>query len=223
MIQKSSNFAYVAQAVTYTNDDLLLIWTVGTNIIAILVKIQHFHVKKINLKISPSRGYFQMNILDMKLLYPTKFHPFGSSMSWWVNSLMIRFPWCDDKSVHDMHYWFRQQSGCHMVCFIGNIPRLLHPKFVSSAILAEPCSSITYGSLALSFWNFAQSTAVSLPCSVQNFKMFEPLKWILWMNEIFWDLMGIQGLSSIATTQRLDGAGNSNSSGQLWYCFPEHI
>ena len=40
----------------------------------------------------------------------------------------------------------------------------------------KSCMSITSISIILSFWNFAQSMAVMLPCSVQNFKMI-----ILWM------------------------------------------
>ena len=31
-----------------------------------------------------------------------------------------------------------------------------------------------------SFWNFAQSTAMVQPCSVQNFKTFGNLVWLLW-------------------------------------------
>ena len=37
-------------------------------------------------------------------------------------------------------------------------------------------SSITYCSVTLSFWNFAQNTAISLPCSVQNFKRLDKEK-----------------------------------------------
>ena len=51
--------------------------------------------------------------------------------------------------------------------------------------------SITSVSMIQSSWNFTQSTAVSLPCSVQNFKrigrMSQMLSW-LWINEILRDL-----------------------------------
>ena len=39
-----------------------------------------------------------------------------------------------------------------------------------------------------SLWNFAQSTAVSLPCSVQNFKLIGQLQRKLWTNEFSRDL-----------------------------------
>ena len=54
--------------------------------------------------------------------------------------------------------------------------------------LRKSCLSITYFSVALSFWNFAQSMAVSLPCSVQNFTMIWLLKCMLWCNKISKDL-----------------------------------
>ena len=39
-----------------------------------------------------------------------------------------------------------------------------------------------------SFWNFAQSTAVVLPYSVQNFKTMGQLKRVLWTNDVSQDL-----------------------------------
>ena len=47
---------------------------------------------------------------------------------------------------------------------------------------------ITCWSVAQSFWNFAQCTAVTLLCSVQNCKMIRQQKCILWMDKILWDL-----------------------------------
>ena len=47
---------------------------------------------------------------------------------------------------------------------------------------------ITYCSVVKSFWNFAQSTAVILPCSVQNFKMIWRLKGMLWTDNFSQDL-----------------------------------
>ena len=44
------------------------------------------------------------------------------------------------------------------------------------------------GVVSQSFWKFAQSTAVSLPCSVQNFKKIWLLINKLWVNEISRDL-----------------------------------
>ena len=43
-------------------------------------------------------------------------------------------------------------------------------------------------SFVKSLWNFAQSTAVSLLCSEQNFKTTQRLKWVFWKNEISRDL-----------------------------------
>ena len=39
-------------------------------------------------------------------------------------------------------------------------------------------------SIVKSFWNFAQSMAVILPCSVQNFSMIRELKFKLWINTL---------------------------------------
>ena len=47
---------------------------------------------------------------------------------------------------------------------------------------------ITYFSVTMQFWNLAQSTVVSLPSSVANFKMMGRLKRALWTNEISRDL-----------------------------------
>ena len=44
-----------------------------------------------------------------------------------------------------------------------------------------------YFAVVKSFWNFSQSTAVSLPCSVKIFKMIWQLKWMLWINMILQD------------------------------------
>ena len=52
---------------------------------------------------------------------------------------------------------------------------------------------ITYFSVGHLFWNFAQTMAVMLLCSVQNFKMMHQFKWMLWMMGFSsWDL-SLQG------------------------------
>ena len=43
------------------------------------------------------------------------------------------------------------------------------PKLISNSNLAKSRSSWTFISVVELFWNFAQSTAVILPCSVRNF------------------------------------------------------
>ena len=58
----------------------------------------------------------------------------------------------------------------------------------SIQILRNLVLPITYCLVSQSFWNCAQNTAVSLPCSVQNFKMIRQLKQMLWANEISRDL-----------------------------------
>ena len=60
----------------------------------------------------------------------------------------------------------------------------IHPKFFLNSNLAKPLSFITSFSIGHSFWKFAQSTAVSLPCSMQNFRTIGQPKNKLWANEI---------------------------------------
>ena len=61
---------------------------------------------------------------------------------------------------------------------------VISPKLIVNPHLAKSHSFITYIVFAQTFCNFAQSTAVVLSCSVQNFKMIGQLKWVLRMNEI---------------------------------------
>ena len=53
----------------------------------------------------------------------------------------------------------------------------------SRGLLQYRISLQTHNSVIQSFLNFAQSMAVILPCSVQNFKVIWQLKWMLWANE----------------------------------------
>ena len=46
---------------------------------------------------------------------------------------------------------------------------------------------LSYLSVAQWFCNFAQSMAMILPCSVQNFKAIEQVKCMLWLNKILQD------------------------------------
>ena len=43
--------------------------------------------------------------------------------------------------------------------------------------------------IAQSFWNYAQSTAVMLPCSVHNFKMSWQLQLVFWRRDVSRDLV----------------------------------
>ena len=64
----------------------------------------------------------------------------------------------------------------------------IRSKHILNSNLAKSPLPITYSIVLQLFWNFAQSTAVTLLCSVQNFKMIGQLRWMLWMNEISCDL-----------------------------------
>ena len=66
--------------------------------------------------------------------------------------------------------------------------RLLRPKLILNSTLTKSRSAITSMSVVESFWDFAQSTAVSLPCSVQNFKTIGRLTNKSWTNDILRDL-----------------------------------
>ena len=61
-------------------------------------------------------------------------------------------------------------------------------KFILNSNLAKSRSSRTPISITKSFWKFAQSTAVILSCSVQNFETIWKLNNKLWANEISRDL-----------------------------------
>ena len=62
------------------------------------------------------------------------------------------------------------------------------PKCILNSNPMYPCFVITYFSVTQSFWNFAQSIAVILPYSLQNFKTIEQLKRMLWANKISQDM-----------------------------------
>ena len=63
----------------------------------------------------------------------------------------------------------------------------IRPKLILNPNLMNSRLSITFFGSYPIVSKFAQSTAVILPCSVQNFKTIEQLKQMLWTNEISWD------------------------------------
>ena len=65
--------------------------------------------------------------------------------------------------------------------------------------LAKSRSPKTPISVAKSFWNFSQSTAVVLPCSVKNIITIWQLNYKLWTNEILRDF---EEISYIAPSPR---------------------
>ena len=71
------------------------------------------------------------------------------------------------------------------VLFMESLPVCdIRPKRILNSNLAKSRLPITYFAFVQSLWNFAQSTAVSLPCSVHNFETMGLPKSILWRNEI---------------------------------------
>ena len=85
----------------------------------------------------------------------------------------------------------------------------------------NPHLLITLYSVAQSFCNFAQSTAVMLPCSVQNFSTIRKLKRILWTNEDSRDL-GVRWISHSPSRNKacsMMTSSNGNffrDTGPLW-------
>ena len=80
--------------------------------------------------------------------------------------------------------------------------------------LAQSYLLIIHETVSQLFWNFVQSMAVSLPCSVQNLKTIEQLKWLLWVNEILRDF-SLQGISYTTTARHTTDELVSN--GFQWY------
>ena len=71
----------------------------------------------------------------------------------------------------------------------------IRPKRILNSNVVKSRSSVTSFAFIQSFWNSAQSTAVSLPCSVQNFKTIARLSNELWANELSRDL-DLKGVSN---------------------------
>ena len=93
-----------------------------------------------------------------------------------------------DSNSSKMVFVLKQSPGA--LCNIG-YPSEIHLKLKSHEISLAHYSCFSWPITLigqLSVWNFAQSTAVSLPCSVQNFKPIGQLKRVLWRNEISRDL-----------------------------------
>ena len=94
--------------------------------------------------------------------------------------------WYQETMIETIHFTMLYMPGTSIMlypllytnnCSIGHPPET-HLKLKSREI--SPSMSTTSICLVRSFWNFAQSTAVILPCSVQNFKRLD--NW----NEHYW-------------------------------------
>ena len=110
---------------------------------------------------------------------------------------------------------FEQQGLLHY--------RYIRTKFILKQNLAKSRSSIIYRSVVKSFWNFEQSTAVILPCSVQNFKTIWQICNTLWSNEISRDL----SLRCVSILQRTLGCSGTQQRkyhivGRLFHEFGWH-
>ena len=90
----------------------------------------------------------------------------------------------DNLDIIEACWYCLYSNSSGAVCAIWDICL----KLIINSNLVKFCSPITSVSVVQSFWNYAQSKAVILPCSVQNFKMIELSTQILWTNEISWDL-----------------------------------
>ena len=90
--------------------------------------------------------------------------------------------------VNMISTWQQGASGeswlVHGAVAISDIP----PKLMLESNLAKYRWSITSSAVVLSFWNFAQSTTVPLPCSVRNFKAIGQMNNRYCANEIWRDL-----------------------------------
>ena len=71
---------------------------------------------------------------------------------------------------------------------ITEIEKVVYIGLLGSSYLMKSHSFVTSISVVKSFWNFAQSMAVTLPCSVQNFRMIWQLKCKICAYEISTDL-----------------------------------
>ena len=76
----------------------------------------------------------------------------------------------------------------YKVNVILNVPHLCFFHVSTGSFAIQSSLFITYFSEAQSFWNFAQSMAVILPCPVQNFRMIVELKLNVQMDEFWWNL-----------------------------------
>ena len=93
---------------------------------------------------------------------------------------------------NDVSHWVgaKLESALYIQPLVGgavaiNDNRL---KFTLNSNLARSRFAVIYCTIVKSFWKFAQSMAISLPCSGQIFKMIRQLVQILWTNEIARDL-----------------------------------
>ena len=75
-------------------------------------------------------------------------------------------------------------------------------ELISNSNLEKSHSSITPVSVVQSFWNFGHSTAMILPCSVQNAKTTGRLRNKWWTNKFSRDLVWSFGRISYITQQR---------------------
>ena len=108
---------------------------------------------------------------------------------------------------------FGGQTSFHLS---GNIRNQYtsRPKPIINSHLAKSRSTITSVSVVQSFWNFAQSTAVSLPCPVQNFQTIGYLMKKSWANEFSRDL-SLRGVSDGHPILHSTPSGSASTVGNI--------
>ena len=99
---------------------------------------------------------------------------------------------CKIWTVLSWDQWVKTFYCLAMFLWVTSPWSLLQYRMISETRLNLKSSKshlpITYLPTAQSFWNFAQSMAVTLPCSVQNFKMIGQKKSLLLIEEFRQDL-----------------------------------
>ena len=127
-----------------------------------------------------------LSSMGLKLIYVSKGGPSGGvsllcsvqtfkaigQLKWvfWTNEipreLSLKFVSDGNPILQQPHVWdILTRRGWNLVQYEN-----MRPKRILNSNLAKSRWSITSVSVTQSFRNFAKSTAVSLPCSVQNFK-----------------------------------------------------
>ena len=125
---------------------------------------------------------FKWNFLNenvsVSIRIPLKFVPKGPIHNIPALVQIMAWRWPGDKSF----------SEPMMVSLLTHIS-VTRPQWVSSRTISFVHDWIIYFRIVRIF---SQSRSVILPCSMQNFKAIKQIKWVLWTNEISWNLPAIK-------------------------------
>ena len=124
----------------------------------------------------------------------------GIRLYFTYGNILHHFMCCFKKNVHK---GFIHVKLIINFCQCVTISGFVYGIFVrnASSNLTKSRLFTTYFAIEPSFLSFAQSTAVILPCSVQNFKMIGRLKGVKWRNKIVQDLRSRRVLDRCPTLQ----------------------